>query len=436
MMKRFILGISILFLFLSCQSLSTPNKVEQLPEQTLPAVHIFQGMGDDFSSAASDLFSRIEEQLGFELDERYLTELITTRGIDELGLIITNERSEDGSITLLARAQESVMLEAQRTLQAQQEARDYLIEALIKEANLAYKVNDDTKTIALYLEAAQIAREGSVGERKHRFEVLVDEAISYIGALRFVITRSDPSTARTTVTLRRRSRLLAPRVLNAPIAATYEARNPLGEEYVDTLFFNSLSGGQLLFTPLNAAMKQEGEIVFSLHLAVPDLGAEVNERINFALAQVTIPFAYALKSSSEVIDLALSEYSITGDLLSTTVASKTFVERARDDGMVLNPIFLDRGSDDDVDEMLQRLNAPNRIVIIGSVGVLSVDHALGEDIVVVSGSVLLYDQSRRVVLYDSKDIEAVGWGTGQGEAMAKAFEHFGSIAEYLIRTAL
>jgi len=248
-MKRFILSLFILLLLISCTT------VKDQPVFEPPAWETFSsGVGNrlifsgedilgNYHSAYRSLFMSLEQSIGFSLDETYFAELLETDAIETFGLVITNKHQRDGGAFLQARADEQVVNQVRATLLKERNARDEKIEALIQEANLAYKSNDDTTTIARYLEAALVAEGGSVSQKNHEADRLLEEALGYIEALRFALTRSDSSTARTTVTLRRRTRLLAPRVLNAPITAKAEAYNALGDLYVDTLYFNSQSSG-------------------------------------------------------------------------------------------------------------------------------------------------------------------------------------------------
>ena len=384
------------------------------------------------------LFARIEASIGFDLDQRYLDELIDTGGIADLGLVITNQYRKGDEIFLRAQANEEV-IERWRTelAQALQDRIDR-IEELLRQANLAYKANDDTITITRYLEAALVASGGPVGEERYEPEALVTEAIRYIEPLQFVLTRSESASARTTVTLRRRTRLLAPRVMHAPISVTYEAYNALGALYEDTLYFNSHDSGQLLFNPLNAAMKSEGVITFALNLDIPPLPRDLALRVEEALKKVSIEFPYSLSHpfGSESIGLSLEEYSISGNLLPTTHAKTAFSEGSKRDGIPILDVALERAAENELEDLVRQIPKNVRYTIIGSVGVLSFDKALDDVIAVVSGSFILYDSVRSTILYHSQDIEAVGWGATREEATARGFERFGSIAEYLLRTVL
>ena len=220
--------------------------------------------------------------------------------------MITNQYRKGDEIFLRAQANEEV-IERWRTelAQALQDRIDR-IEELLREANLAYKANDDTITITRYLEAALVASGGPVGEKRYEPEALVTEAINYIEPLQFVLTRSESASARTTVTLRRRTRLLAPRVMHAPISVTDEAYNALGALYEDTLYFNSHDSGQLLFNPLNAAMKSEGVITFALNLDIPPLPRDLALRAEEALKRSRSSFRTPFPSIRTGIDRAFA----------------------------------------------------------------------------------------------------------------------------------
>ncbi|HPX28738.1 MAG TPA: hypothetical protein PLW47_03380 [Sphaerochaeta sp.] len=440
MKKLLLLAILIPLLLVSCRSAKdlqgsgVPSWTSASGGRANQVFFFGEGTGLD---PYHTLFKNLEESIGFDLDPGYLTELVERGRIDDLGLVITNRYRKGDEIFLQARASEEAIDRLRTELSRQRQARVERIETLLREANLAYKANNDTTTIARYLEAAAVASSGPVGEKDYETEVLVAEAIRYIEPLQLVLTRSESSYVRTIVTLRRRTRLLAPRVLHAPISATFEAYNALGALYEDTLFFNSHETGQLHFSPLNAAMKNEGIITFALNLEIPPLPAALALQVEEAVKKVSIEFPYVLSSAlGSEIGLSLEEYSINGGRLPTAHAKTAFSESSKRDEIPLVELTLERAGEDELDDLVRQIPKNIRYTVIGSVGVLSFDKALDDEIAVVSGSFILYDSVRAEILYHSQDIEAVGWGATQEEAEAIGFERFGSIAEYLLRTVL
>jgi len=440
MKKLLLLAILIPLLLVSCRSAKdlqgsgVPSWTSASGGRANQVFFFGEGTGLD---PYHTLFKNLEESIGFDLDSGYLTELVERGRIDDLGLVITNRYRKGDEIFLQARASEEAIDRLRTELSRQRQARVERIETLLREANLAYKANNDTTTIARYLEAAAVASSGPVGEKDYETEVLVAEAIRYIEPLQLVLTRSESSYVRTIVTLRRRTRLLAPRVLHAPISATFEAYNALGALYEDTLFFNSHETGQLHFSPLNAAMKNEGIITFALNLEIPPLPAALALQVEEAVKKVSIEFPYVLSSAlGSEIGLSLEEYSINGGRLPTAHAKTAFSESSKRDEIPLVELTLERAGEDELDDLVRQIPKNIRYTVIGSVGVLSFDKALDDEIAVVSGSFILYDSVRAEILYHSQDIEAVGWGATQEEAEAIGFERFGSIAEYLLRTVL
>ena len=440
MKKLLLLAILIPLLLVSCRSAKdlqgsgVPSWTSASGGRANQVFFFGEGTGLD---PYHTLFKNLEESIGFDLDPGYLTELVERGRIDDLGLVITNRYRKGDEIFLQARASEEAIDRLRTELSRQRQARVERIETLLCEANLAYKANNDTTTIARYLEAAAVASSGPVGEKDYETEVLVAEAIRYIEPLQLVLTRSESSYVRTIVTLRRRTRLLAPRVLHAPISATFEAYNALGALYEDTLFFNSHETGQLHFSPLNAAMKNEGIITFALNLEIPPLPAALALQVEEAVKKVSIEFPYVLSSAlGSEIGLSLEEYSISGGRLPTAHAKTAFSESSKRDEIPLVELTLERAGEDELDDLVRQIPKNIRYTVIGSVGVLSFDKALDDEIAVVSGSFILYDSVRAEILYHSQDIEAVGWGATQEEAEAIGFERFGSIAEYLLRTVL
>ena len=440
MKKLLLLAILIPLLLVSCRSAKdlqgsgVPSWTSASGGRANQVFFFGEGTGLD---PYHTLFKNLEESIGFDLDSGYLTELVERGRIDDLGLVITNRYRKGDEIFLQARASEEAIDRLRTELSRQRQARVERIETLLREANLAYKANNDTTTIARYLEAAAVASSGPVGEKDYETEVLVAEAIRYIEPLQLVLTRSESSYARTIVTLRRRTRLLAPRVLHAPISATFEAYNALGALYEDTLFFNSHETGQLHFSPLNAAMKNEGIITFALNLEIPPLPEALAVQVEEAVKKVSVEFPYSLSDAlGSEIGLSLEEYSISGGRLPTAHAKTAFSESSKRDEIPLVELTLERAGEDELDDLVRQIPKNIRYTVIGSVGVLSFDKALDDEIAVVSGSFILYDSVRAEILYHSQDIEAVGWGATQEEAEAIGFERFGSIAEYLLRTVL
>ncbi|WP_321299750.1 hypothetical protein [uncultured Sphaerochaeta sp.] len=235
-------------------------------------------------------------------------------------------------VYLLARMDEALLSGRRTSVYNQMIEREQAIEAILEKADQAYRSNDDTGAIKQYLEAAMLSAEGPVSERKFETETLVDKAISFIESLRFSLRNQVEEEAKVTVYLRRKSRLLSPKVLNASINATFQARNSLSETYSDFLQFNTASDGYFLFIPYNQGLVKDGQIVFSLDLASTiaqlekTLPAELVANIREAVSAISITFPYTLTStvSGKSILSEIQEFSQEGSLGRGTQALQVF----------------------------------------------------------------------------------------------------------------
>jgi hypothetical protein len=310
----------LLTLFPSCTSFSNlvRSQVEGLPSWVYTPVvsaskTAFVGKGNTqvlFNAklmAYEDILNQLSAFVGEPVQGLYYRELTTTDAIQAFGLNIVNEYSKTdlrspAQFYLLATA-DTAKLESKRTsVYNAMLKRDKDIEELIRSADLAYRANNDIRAIMLYFDAALIASEGPVTSKKYEIDALLDKSITFISALRFSLSKSDPLKATATVQLRRKSRLLSPKVLNAPVVAQFEALNSLGERYADSLFFNTASDGIIQFVPHNYGLVGKGSIRFavdfssSLAQLEQKIPRESLAPLQAALEKSGIDFPYSLKS--------------------------------------------------------------------------------------------------------------------------------------------
>ncbi|MEA4860422.1 MAG: hypothetical protein VB127_08050 [Sphaerochaeta sp.] len=394
--------------------------------------------------AYEDILAQISSYVGEDVRATYYRELTTTNAIADFGLTISNEheRGEQRSyqVFLLARLNETLLVNRRSIVAEQILKRDAAIEALVRRADQAYRANDDTQAIRLYLEAALLSTEGPVNVRKHETAELVLKAQTFIEALRFSFRNEQPDAATVDVYLRRKSRLLAPKVLNARVDASFEARNSLGRNYTDFLQFNTSTNGFFPFVPYNQGLLKEGQVTFRVDFSdlVPRLSSslapEFLNPILSAMERATISFPYVLKMRSfgQLIPSSIQEYSIEGVLLPGSRALSSFALELGLDGVATEKLALSSADlEEQVGEIRSRLPKATQ-AILGTVGVATQEKVRAKWVVVVSGQVVLYDLNPLKVVYDSQEIEAVASGATFEEARDEAFRRFGSIAKYLV----
>lgn len=389
------------------------------------------------------ILAQISTFVGEDVRDTYYRELTTTNAIEDLGLTIASEftYSDRGTVEvyLLARMREDRMISKRTSVFNETLQRGRQIASLIQQGDRAYRANDDTQAIKLYLEAALIASEGPVLEKRHEVDALLDKAQTFIEALYFSLRNPNSSQGRVTVFVRRKSRLLSPKVLNAPVLASTKARNSLGKEYTDFLQFNTANQGFFEFVPYNMGILKEGEIFFSLDLSdtVKRLEQRMGEQrlrsIREAVESIQIVFPYSFSSPirNQVAVMSIKEFALDGSLLTSSDASVAFEHEMAVDTVRVTRTSLSSG---DLEDQLQEITRNHRdaeYAFLGSVGVVSQERIQQTWVVVANGSVVLYALPSKNVLNDTFPIEAVGSGSTLQEAREQAFKRFGSVASYL-----
>ncbi len=448
------LSLFLSMLLISCSSLSSlvRAQVEGLPSwvyspQERSGEVVFVGKGTNPVAynarllAYGSILDQISSYVGEDVSDTYYRELTTTNAIADFNLTISGEHmvGEGRSafdVYLLARMDEELLGSKRTSVYNEMIEREQEIDELLERADEAYRSNDDVRAIIHYLDAAIIASQGPVSERKYEVDTLLESARTFIEALRFSLRNPNSGEARVTVYLRRKSRLLSPKVLNAPIIATFVARNSLGETYQDFLQFNTASDGFFLFVPYNQGLLKDGEITFSLDLSFSiqklenALLQEQVDPIKNAVSAVFISFPYSQISSVSGNSMVaeIQEFSLEGSLLEGSSALDTFIQELSLDDIEVEKTNL---SQTDLEEQRNQLDSSLDFAFLGSVGVASQQKIQDHYVVVASGNVGLFDLKRGVLLFDTLSVEAVGSGKTSEQARDIAFSRFGSLAAYL-----
>ncbi len=467
--RWFLIGVVLLLLLSSCTSLTNlvKSQVEGLPTWVYTPVTsankrafvgkgsaqlLFNGKSITEEQARSNakiiayeqILDQLSEFVGEPVRDTYYRELTTTDAIEAFGLEIVNEYSKSDLRTpaqfyLLATA-DTAKLESKRTsVYNAMLKRDKDIEALIREADKAYRSNNDTKAIKLYFDAVLIASEGPVA-KKYEPETLLAKSITFINALRFSLTKSDPFKATATVQLQRKSRLLSPKVLNAPIVAEFAALNSLGRRYADSLLFNTASEGSIQFVPYNYSLEGSGSIRFAVDFSSSLLELEKQvppetlAPLYEALQRHGIEYAYSLVSSiaSKTLVADVREYEYAGSLRTSKEALSALIDLYKGRGVPILPLSLEQ---DEMPELYDevRLVVPEaNVVLLGKAGVVDETQIGDQNVVVVTGSIQLWNIDKRSLVADTLEVEAVAYDPLLEEAKKEAFRRFGQISSSLL----
>ncbi|MFA6688289.1 MAG: hypothetical protein ACOX6K_00090 [Sphaerochaetaceae bacterium] len=394
--------------------------------------------------AFEDILSQLSSYIGEDVSERYYRELSTTEAIASLRLRITQEHVKtDGGrniVHLLAAGDANLLAQARTEAYNAMLDRQERISAILAQADAAYRHNRDFEAISLYADAAVIASEGNVERKDYRFDVLVGKIESFVSALKISVSKVDGTVPTATVTVRRTSRLLPPKVMGASILASFDARNGMGEAYVDRVKFNTASNGSFQFRPTNPGMAGNGEILFTVDVedAIARLehaaGSDSVSALKALVEESGERFAYRrvspVASAGTLVDIM--EFTLQGALRDSSIASDRLVVEYGYDGLSLTQVFSQEQEEEDFFSELKRDYPGYRFLIYGRAGVSDVLSMGGGHTALVNGSVALFDLTDGSVVKDTGDIRIVTWNVDTEAAVDEAFRRFGLIASSLL----
>lgn len=452
----FALG-TLLLVLASCSSITNlvrssvegvPSWVYQ-PEAKVNQI-VFVGKGNAnvmFNArliAYEDILNQLSSFVGEDVLGAYYRELTTTDAIVDLGLKITHEYEkvdQNGSNAYLMATADTAKIVSKRTdvFNAMLE-RDSTIADFIAKAETAYRSNKDVEAVRLYLQAAAVSATGLVSHKDHEVDALLEKAESIIASMRFTISKSDSSKATCTVFLRRKSRLLSPKVSNAPIKASFSARNSLGRNYVDSLIFNTADNGFISFLPYNKGIAGSGTIIFSIDLddslsSLQDLlTSDQMQVLKEVISENRVSFAYSLVSPLQDSGILadIHEYSFKGELLPSHVATEAMCSEFSIDSIYVEPTYVGASDGKELNAEIGKLGKKAKYFMLGRVGVVDEQLFGQKNTVVVSGTVQLWDLATGKILADTLDIEAVAFDNDLSKARNEAFRKFGMISSYLL----
>ena len=459
-MKRYI-GILVLILLMTlsgCSSLSTwvRSNLEGVPvwvyePQISRSQSAFVGRGSASGEtrarvlAYESILMQISEYIGRDVTGLYIAELSSRDAIDAYRLKVTQEfvKEEPGSVTVyfLAVADREVLERARTEAEVQLLERQRQMDRLIQEASQAFRDNRDTVAADKYVQTAVIAASLPVDRGERRYAESIDRVRNILRQLTISVSQGDPSIPSTTVTVRRGTRSLSPRVEGAPSVAYSIARDGFGRQYEDTQRFVTDSSGQFVYTPSNPTLIGEGELVFMM-----DLGrmlaplAEIDANIHAELLdliegkQVIYPYRRISILQSRTLLVALSEYSLQGELLQTTFAASGLASELAKDGIRMDvtrgAVLVDE--DDDLIATLRERYPGYPMIVYGNVGVSHQKSLSSGFTATVAGETLLIDLTRQVVLGRTGTVQANAIAGTLEEARGEAFTQFGTISSSLL----
>lgn len=452
----FVLLLCVLILS-GCSSLSTwvRSNVEGVPVWVYePQVNrnqlAYVGVGIASTEARArtlsyeSILSQISSFIGEDIASVYFREISSGGTIEEYRLKITQEfvrKDQRGTSVYLLAVGDKGRLDTART-----EAEKLLLEqqseiaGLVAEAAEAYRQNQDYLAAELYVKAAVIASSMAVERGAAAYSTYIARAERILTDLSISVTKVDPKIPSAVVLVRRGNRTLSPKVGKAKVTAYTQARNGLGLPYADSQEFVTDSTGQFTFSVENPGIQGKGEVRLAIELrstlkelrAVDSEKAEVLQAI---LSAKTVSFAYDRVSNmaNRGIVVALMEYSLQGQLLTSTDANDTFMAESAVDGLLLISGMAQATEDDEDFLVAVRRNHPgSTYLLMGKAGVSAKTTAAGEPTVTVTGEVNLMELKTGRLIYATGEVVAVASADDEKAATKAAFVRFAFIAASIL----
>ncbi|HHU89116.1 MAG TPA: hypothetical protein GXZ38_07175 [Spirochaetales bacterium] len=394
--------------------------------------------------AYESILQQISSYIGDDIFDRYMVELSTGKTINDYQLKITQDfvKQEGDNILVFYRAvaDKGRLTTARSEAEVRLQEREQEITELNNKAIQAFRDNKDLVALLYYVEIAEIAYSMPAERGVQRYNQAIKRIEDIVAALSLSSSTGDPTIPTTTITLRRGKRAISPRVVEAPIIVYSPARDGLGEIYRDFQRFVTNSNGQFIYTTNNPTIVNRGELEINIDLeeSIAPL-KEIDSATHSALIesikekQINYPYNRLPVTQKEEILVALSEFSLKGELLSSTYAAKEIVEElARDaiKGRVVRVGPLDE--DENYVDTLRLLYPDKSYAIVGEVGISDTKELKSRFTVTVSGELSLVNLKTKRILGSTGSVRANAVEATLEEATAAAFSKVGILGGFLL----
>ncbi len=456
-----LLMVAVMFLGSGCSSLralvqDVPTWVIEKPSNSFTKVFfVAEGVDEGLNEmtarqlAYEQLLAKISAFLGYDVQETYRRELLQTQGIEDLGLLVSNEfqKEKGGVLTLyiLAESNRKTISKLVRENLVSIRDEENKINIPESEAEAAYKRQNDFAAFSFYLAAAIEAYTSPLAESNARYSELMEDAISVLEGLNFHIISNDSKNGVFTARVTRGSGIFVPKIQAVPIKAVFPVKNAIGKTRQEELYAKTDTKGIVSFSPSHMTFMGSGVLTMYIDLAklleqVGDVtGASdpylVRVRSLIADKKLDFPFSISSEIAGSVVVASMLDYSKNGTLLQSTTTLESLIDALQHNGIYTNRI--DPSGKLNTESAILQFAHENyagfrSIVVIGSSGVSSVVESGGRFIASVKGSARVYTLKDSSLYAESGEFAANGVGETSDLARTAAFKRFGQIAASLI----
>jgi hypothetical protein len=453
----FILVLLILLVSTGCSSLSSwvRSNLEGVPvwvyePQVSRDQRAFVGSGTAATEVRSrimayeSILKQISNVVGEDVVGVHIAELSSREAIEEYRLKVTQEfvKPGDGSVTVyfLAIADRDVLEKARTDAEVQQLEKQRSMDTLAQEAATAFRENRDMVAAFKYLEIAEIAASLPVDRGQQQYLNAIERVQEILDTLRIMVLAGDPSIPNATITVRRGTRALSPRVVEATVTAHSSARDGMGEVYDDSQRFVTDSDGQFIYTSNNPTLVGQGTIGFTLDMGshldfLENRDRELYASLKSLLEGKKIEYPYLREPLLGIrnMPVAISEYTYQGELLGSAYAGTALVDTFAKDGIAMNLVKAPMTEDDEDTILVLGAAYPDtRLFIYGNVGVSHTKSTNNGFAVTVAGEALLVDLEANTIRGRTGNVVANAIAPTEATARSAAFGKYGSISASLL----
>ena len=455
----FLLALAVLLSLTGCTSLSSLIKanISGVPYWVYsPKVGLgkdrvsFVGEGRASTSrqaellAYSSIVDQVSEYLGVPLDQEVYRELSVLGTIQAYNLSVEDSFSRvlDRETTFYVYAvADSSLLEAassEETLRRNEVSRS--VEELVLQGDSYMKDEMFTRGISCYMQAMAVSYGQDYIKEEYSYDTLFGDVLDILGSITVSISPSDPSQARCTVKVTRKSVLFPSKVRNAEVLASYRAVDMKGDEYDDSFVYTTGADGGFVFDCLNFAMVRKGSVEFVLdfesELEALELSTDpsVAASLRAAVEGKSVRFDYDRAYVLGDIAVAAIEFDSKGYAIGNKDTTDYLCSLLKADGAAVSPFYADSNLEEDVLYDYSQLKGIADCLLVCRFGQMDVvESKLGGFAASVEGTATLFDMNSLSPIYSSSVVYASAFGDTAQDAVKASFEKLADVVYSLLK---
>jgi len=268
-------------------------------------------------------------------------------------------------------------------------------------------------------------------EDEFSFPSILEEVFSVLDELYLSIDKERPEEAKCQLKLTRRASLIPSRVKGCEIRATFDSKDAMGNDFVDSFMYTTDSNGVINFEPMTYNFSRKGTVTFTFDFEseienIEKLSPYTASSIRAAIENKSVSFSYNQRSNSLPVAICVQCVDYMGNTNDSLWLADYMIDRYKNSDV--EAFGFEYIEDESEEEMVQRFREThpegNDIVVL-RVGIDSVfETRMDVSSIGTEGSVVVYKSSTGEVLYDSGISYANGFGSSLEEAQKDAFENF------------